>query len=156
MFDSVGAFKKQFTPVEGGYLIYPSRESGGKLITIDEYDRLVPDWERIAGRAGIWNSAGILVLVVALWTLLSPALSLPEWMEAVFPAAVALTLSAWVFWASMAPRRLVKNRPAVTPARPARKQVTKPGLRLTGLSSSSFFLSAEGPSSPRQPHRNAR
>jgi hypothetical protein len=29
MFDAVGAFKKQFTCVEGGYLVYPSLKIGG-------------------------------------------------------------------------------------------------------------------------------
>jgi hypothetical protein len=31
MFDSIGAFTSPFTPVDGGYLYYPSRKDGGKL-----------------------------------------------------------------------------------------------------------------------------
>lgn len=119
MFDTVGAFTKQFTPFEGGYLLYPSRKSGGKLITAEEYDRLVADWESIAGRAGLWKTVGVVFLVLLLWTLLTQTLPLPEWTDAFITAAVVIGISGRLLWASFAPRRLVKHRPVVTPLRPA-------------------------------------
>ena len=118
MLDTIGPFKKQFTPVEGGYLLYPSAKSGGKLVTVDEYDRLMADWQRIAGRAARWKTAGIVIILIALWTGLSQALSLPGWTETLFVAAVVTGIAARLVWASLAPRRFVKDRPAVTLPRP--------------------------------------
>ena len=43
MFDSIGAFTRQFTPVDGGYLYFPSRKNGGKLVTAEEFETLVSD-----------------------------------------------------------------------------------------------------------------
>ncbi len=118
MFDSVGAFTKLFTPVDGGYLFHPSRKSGGKLVTAEEHDRLVASWEQIAGRAGIWKTVGVVVLILVLWTFLSEGLSLTEWADTVVIASLVLAISAWMLWASFAPRRLVRDRPAVTAPRP--------------------------------------
>ena len=33
MFNLVGVFERSFTPIEDGYLYYPSRCSGGYLVT---------------------------------------------------------------------------------------------------------------------------
>ncbi len=119
MFDPLGAFKKQFTRVEEGYLFYPSRKSGGKLVTADEYTLLVADWERVAGRAGLWKMIGVVIAAIFLWVLLSKTLSLPDWANSLSITATVLAISAWVFWASFAPHRLAKDRAAVTPPRPA-------------------------------------
>jgi len=67
MFDATGAFTKQFTPFHEGYLVYPSRKTGGKLITADEYERLVGDWKRVAGKVGKWKMVGVVIAVSALW-----------------------------------------------------------------------------------------
>lgn len=119
MFDAVGAFKKQFTRVDGGYLVYPSRKIGGKLVSDEEYEHLVGGWERVAGRSGRWKAIGITFAVIVLWTLLSDVISLPEWGDSFLVAAIVLTMSAWLLWASTTPRRLVKDRPSVTPPRMA-------------------------------------
>ncbi|WP_126000677.1 hypothetical protein [Sphingomonas sp. ABOLE] len=119
MFDTSGAFKKQFTRVEGGYLVYPSRKIGGKLISDEEYDHLIKGWERAAGRTGRWKAIGIIIAVIALWTLLSDLVSVPEWGESLLVAAIVLGVCAWFLWASTTPRRLVSDRPAITPPRGA-------------------------------------
>jgi hypothetical protein len=119
MFDTVEAFKKQFTRVEGGYLVYPSRKVGGKLVNDEEYDFLVKRWERVAGRAGRWKTVGAIVLVVAIWTLLGDLLSPPEWADSLMIGLIVIAMSAWLFWASTAPRRLVRDRAPVTAPRPA-------------------------------------
>ena len=118
MFDTIGAFKKQFTPVEGGYLLYPSAKGGGKLITVEEYDSLVADWQRTAGRGGRWKTVGLVMVLVLLWTLLTEALSLPDWAETLFIAVIVIGISARLLWVSLAPRRLVKNRLPLTLPRP--------------------------------------
>ena len=118
MFDSIGAFEKQFTPVESGYLVHPSRKHGGKLVTLEEYALLVADWERVAGRTGVWKLVGIVMLALLAWVLVSDALALPEWTDAVFNSAMVIAVSARVLWASFAPCRLVASRAAVTPPRP--------------------------------------
>jgi hypothetical protein len=117
MFDAVGAFEKQFTPFEEGYLVYPSRRSGGKFITADEYKRLVADWKRVAGKAGTWKTVGAVCAVVLLWAVLHEAFSPPEWTNSVFLGLVVAAMSVWLFWASWAPRRLVKDRLPVVPPR---------------------------------------
>lgn len=119
MFDTIGAFKKQFTRVEGGYLVYPSRRIGGKLVTDEEYDLLVEGWERVAGRSGRWKSIGVAVAAIALWTLLSDVFSVPKWGDSLFVAAIVAGISSWLLWASTKPRRLVKDRPPITPPRAA-------------------------------------
>jgi hypothetical protein len=119
MFNSIEAFKKQFTRVEGGYLIYPSRKVGGKLVTDEEYEQLIAGWERVAGRAGRWMTVGAVAAVIAIWTLLSDWLSAPDWADSVLIAAIVVTMSAWLLWASFAPRRVVKDRLPVTSPRPA-------------------------------------
>ena len=119
MFNAVGAFKKQFTRVEGGYLVYPSRKAGGKPVSDEEYEQLVAGWERIAGRAGGWKTVGVIVAVITVWTLLSDWFAAPEWTDALIITIVVIIISGWVIWASMAPRRFVKDRAPVTPPRPA-------------------------------------
>lgn len=118
MSNSIDAFKKQFTPHRDGYLIYPWRQGGGKLVTADEYNQLIADWQKVAGRAGTWKSVGTVVAVLALWTLLSQALRPPEWINSAVIVLVAITICARILWASFAPWRLVKNRKPITPPRP--------------------------------------
>lgn len=119
MFDSIGAFKKQFTRVEGGYLVYPSRKIGGKLVSDEEYEHLVWDWERVTGRAGGWKAVCVIVAVIALWTLLAEVVSLPKWGDTVLTAAIVVAMSGWLLRASTTPRRLVKDRPSISPPRVA-------------------------------------
>lgn len=119
MFDATGAFTKQFTPFRDGYLVYPSRKSGGKLVTADEYERLVGDWKQVAGKAGTWKTVGVVIATIALWTALTEAFPLPAWTTNLFIAAIVIAMSARLLWASMAPRRLVRDREAIAPPRPA-------------------------------------
>jgi hypothetical protein len=125
VFDSIGAFTKQFTPTEGGYLYYPSKKCGGKIVTADEYEQLTESWRKVAGRRGMWTLVGIVVLAIFVWTVISKLLSLPDWSDSIIVAASVIGISAWLLWASFAPRRLVRDRPAITPPRPvsdARRQ----------------------------------
>ncbi|KRA83636.1 hypothetical protein [Altererythrobacter sp. Root672] len=118
MFDSIGAFTKQFTPVDGGYLYYPTKRDGGKLVTAEEYEQLAEGWCKVAGRRGTWTIAGVVMLAIFVWTAVSQFLSLPDWSDSVLVAACVIGISAWLFWASFAPRRLVRDRPSITPPRP--------------------------------------
>ncbi|WP_143761353.1 hypothetical protein [Sphingobium chlorophenolicum] len=117
MFDSIGAFTRQFTPVDGGYLYYPSKKDGGKLVTADEYQQLTEGWSRVAGRRGLWKVVGVVMLAIIIWTAISKSLSLPDWLDSIMVAASVTGISGWLFWASFAPRRLVRDRPAITPPR---------------------------------------
>ena len=119
MFDSIGAFTKQFVPTEGGYLYYPTKKAGGKLVTVDEYEQLAAGWRRIAGRRGIWTVACIVMLAGIVGTAISRSFSLPDWSDSIIVAASVISLSAWFLWASFSPRRLVRDRPTVAPPRPA-------------------------------------
>ena len=117
MFDLIGAFTKQFTPIDGGYLYYPSRKSGGKFVTTDEYEKLVADWQRIAGRRGLWKTVGLIFVAVLLWTIASEVLALPDWADWILIVGCVSAISGWLGWAALAPRRLVKDRPNSTPPR---------------------------------------
>jgi hypothetical protein len=118
MFDSSDAFTRQFTPTAGGYLYYPSARAGGKLVTPEECERLVRDWQHVAGRRGRWKTAGLVLGAVLLWTVASEALALPEWTGWLMIAGCVAFISASYFWASFAPRRLVRDRPDIAPPRP--------------------------------------
>jgi hypothetical protein len=119
VFDSIGTFTKQFTPVEGGYLYYPSKKDGGKLVTSNEYDELVAGWQKVAGRKGIWKIVSIVMLTIMFSTLVSKATVLPAWSDSILTAACVVGILAWLLWASLAPRRLVRDRPAIAPPRPS-------------------------------------
>lgn len=117
MFDSAGAFTRQFKPVEEGYVFYQSAKAGGKLVTVEEYQRLVADWERISGRSGQWKVVGLLVAFIALWTLASQVMPVPDWADWIMIGICVASITAWVGWAIFAPHRLVRGRPDVTPPR---------------------------------------
>lgn len=119
MFDPVDAFSRQFKPIEGGYLYYPSRKSGGKLVTDVEYAELLADWQGIAGRRGQWTIIGIISAVILGWITLSQSVTLPYWAEKLMMLGLVIGISGWFLWASLAPRRLVRGRPDFTPPRPA-------------------------------------
>lgn len=124
MFDPVGTFTRQFKPVDGGYVYYPGPKSGGKLVTAGEYQQLVAHWERTAGRHGQWKVAGIVIAIIALWTLVTQSMPLPDWTEWIIIGLCVVSITAWFFWASFAPRRLVRGRPDVAPPR-LRSEVTR-------------------------------
>jgi hypothetical protein len=118
-------FTKQFIPVEGGYVYYPSKNDGGKLVTVDEYNSLVEGWAKVAGRKGTWKTVGIVVLAIVIWTVVGALITLPSWSDGIVTAVGVVSVMVWLFWASFAPRRLVRDRPAVVPPRPpsqARRQ----------------------------------
>jgi len=117
MFDSMGAFTKQFTPIDGGYLYYPSKNGGGKLVTPDEYADLVDGWRNVAGSKGIWKSVGAVILAIVVWTVIGSFVTLPAWSDTLLTAACVGGMSAWLLRASLAPRRLVQGRPDIVPPR---------------------------------------
>ena len=119
MFDPIDAFTRQFTPTNGGYLYYPSRGSGGKLVTNIEYEQLLVDWQKVSGPRGQWKIVGIVSAIILVWTVVSQSVTLAAWAENVLMLGCVTTISAWFFWASRAPHRLVSGRPDVTPPRSA-------------------------------------
>ncbi|AYJ84950.1 hypothetical protein D3Y57_02510 (plasmid) [Sphingomonas paeninsulae] len=117
MFDPIGAFKKQFVPSGDGYIYYPSKKSGGKLITATEFEKLVADWTIIAGRKGQWKAVGVIVLVIMLWTAVSQYFDFSRLTDQILTYGIVTALSAKLLWANFAPRRLVRNRDIVVPPR---------------------------------------
>lgn len=114
MFDTTKSFTKQFTPYEDGYLYYPSRKGGGRLVSEAEYQSLKANWQVAVGTKGIWKIVGITVLVVAL--------KVAFWPDAVVGSvviwAMAPLIVAHISWAASAPSRLVKGRPDIASPRP--------------------------------------
>jgi len=58
-------------------------------------------------------------LAVLLWPILSQSLSLPEWADGLSAIPIVAGLCAYLFRASFAPRRLVRDRPDAAPPRVA-------------------------------------
>lgn len=115
MFDLERSFAAQFTPVDGGYLYYPSRKAGGRLITIDEYHALFAKWRQ---KSNPWKVAFVALVLIGAWTIVSDAFALPNWSEQFFIGLMVAAVCGWTYWALYAPRRLVKDRPEVAPPRP--------------------------------------
>jgi hypothetical protein len=105
--------------VSGGYLYYPGKGAGGKLVTADEYESLLAGWERTTGGRGTWTTVGFVFLAILVWTFLSEALALPDWAHWIFIGGCVVGVAVRIFWAAFAPRRLVTNRPDVAPPRHA-------------------------------------
>ena len=104
MFDPVEAFRKQFTPVEGGFLYFPTGSSGGKLVTNDEYAVLEAGWVRAAGTRGQIEIAVVMVIAVFGWVTIEDYAALPGWASNVFLIGMVVLVMARFFWASRAPR----------------------------------------------------
>lgn len=117
MLDPIDAFTRQFKSVDGGYVYYPSPKAGGKFVTLSEYQRLVADWECTVGRRGQWKVMGLVVAFLALWILSSEFIPLPDWTEPMMIGLCVISITGWFFWASFAPRRLVRGRPDFAPPR---------------------------------------
>ena len=64
MVDTVEAFKRQFDPVDDGYLYYPSPNSGGKLISHEEYEGLLRDWTNASKGKRFWLMLGAIMGVI--------------------------------------------------------------------------------------------
>jgi hypothetical protein len=116
--DSDGSSLWQFTPVSEGYVFYPSRKAGGKLLTVDEHEKLVADWQLVARRARRWTTVGAVLSAVLLWTILSQALRLPDWTNWAMVTLSVTAISGRLLWAAFAPWRLVGSRPDHVPRRP--------------------------------------
>ena len=119
MFGSKRAFVRWFKPVSGGYVYYPKKSAGGKLVTSEEYDRLVQTWERTTGLLGTLTNVGLVVLAIVLWVLLAKAFTFPKWTDLIITIICVVGISLRIFWAAFAPMRLVENRPDVAPPRAA-------------------------------------
>lgn len=118
MFNAKGAFTQQFTQIDGGYLYYPSRKSGGKFLSNTEYEGLEADWLRVAGALGQLKAFGIMLMAALMWTLVHLWLTLPSWADWLLIAVGIAAFLGRALWASLAPRRLVQGRPDFAPPRP--------------------------------------
>jgi len=97
MVDTVEAFKRQFDPVDDGYLYYPSPNSGGKLISHEEYEGLLRDWTNASKRKRFWLMLGAIMGVIFVFVAVERTLALPEWGSGVFLATVVLAVVGWLF-----------------------------------------------------------
>ena len=112
-------FTRHFSPVDGGYLYFAGPEQGGKLVTTDEYARLVEGWRRVAGLGGLLKMFGLAVVALLFLALAAGFKVLPGWVAPVLPWLMMLSIWGWIMRAAAAPGRLVKDRPTVAPPRPA-------------------------------------
>ncbi len=113
-----GGFDKQFTPIEGGYLYYPSAWKGAKLVTVEEYKQLIAAWKRATSVRAMSLIVGAGILGVVLMGFLAGDAANPTWTTMIFPLIWMVGMSAWFLRSSLAPWYLVKNRPYVSEPRP--------------------------------------
>ncbi|QLC23006.1 hypothetical protein HFP51_12905 [Parasphingopyxis sp. CP4] len=113
----VDTFTKQFEPHGDGYIYYPSRREGGKFVTEKEHQDLLAEWKRTATGRGFWISMLLIIGLVAIWSVFRLTFVVPEWASATVTIGIAVLILVRVGWASLAPRRLVKGRPDITPRR---------------------------------------
>ena len=111
MFSRSDNFRQLFKPTDGGYLYYPSRRGGGKLVTEAELKEL----EAKLGRPTTW-----LVLIVGLLLCVGIGVAFKQSEKSIFSAGwVMIAIYAvYIFWlCCVVPRLLVKDRPFVAPTR---------------------------------------
>lgn len=130
-FGAENAFIKQFTPVRGGYLYYPSAKSGGKLVTPEERDHLLEIWRKAAGTRAAWRAAGGTLFALAIWMFVADAAGLPTWADLAAIIVITAIFCARMLWVSLEPRRLVRERPAVAPPRSPSKARREARILLT-------------------------
>lgn len=131
MIDQTKIFTKQFTPTDGGYIYYPSRKSGGKFVSAGEFERLLSDWEAVAGTRGMWKNACLVALPGLALIVINSLVDLPDWSSKAAAGFSVIGISAWLFWKSLAPRRLVRGRPDIVPPR-SKAQVDREVRDLVG------------------------
>lgn len=116
-FDPLEAFTKLFVPYGDDYLYYPSRKSGGKLVTRAEYQSLVDAWRSVVGPRGRWKIVGLVIAAAIAEVAARDFFDLPSWFENVVSWLIAIAVIARILWPTFAPRRLVRGRADVTPRR---------------------------------------
>lgn len=120
MFDTAGVLDRSFTPVEEGYLFYPSRWSHGYLVKPEEYGELIDEWRRVAGWKGLLSLIGLMVVALLIGMAIIYWLGLAEWANTVISLGLATGLAGYLIWKSTAANRLVRNRTPAAPPRAAR------------------------------------
>ena len=122
-------FAWQFQPTDGGYLFYPSTQSGGKLVTSDEYAKLVDDWRNEGSGWRYWRLIGIGFSLACLWALAKAEFQLPNWTLWLLLGPMIAGLFFRYAWLLRAPHRLVRDRPDITPPR-SKAEARKPTPQL--------------------------
>lgn len=117
MFVSEDYFARQFEPFGEDYLYFPTKRSGGRLVTAAEHQQLVDSWRATAGSGGIWKLTGIGVAVLFVWVFTEDYFHPPEWTNDALIWFLVAAISARFAWAAGAPRRLVRGRTEVAPPR---------------------------------------
>lgn len=115
MIDTAEIFAKQFTPYGGDYLYYPSKRSGGKVVSEAEFQALRTRWLAVVGRRWAWKTAGLIILSVILVHLAEALSGLDALIGNIVIGISVVAVMCMVLWAASAPARLVKDRPEVVP-----------------------------------------
>lgn len=121
MFDTVGTLERSFTPVEGGYLYYPSRWHGGYLVTQEEYDDLVSQWRTIAGWRGIFKLVLLAIVLIMVLGFVARWLGVSDDVVDPFMPFVGIVIVVPIIWTSSAAYRLIRKRTPIKPARSSRE-----------------------------------
>jgi hypothetical protein len=112
------AFARLFTPFDGGYLYFPSKDAGGKFVTEAEYHALLTGHHATSGPKAMVKVVAAVVVAVAIGTLADDYFDAGGHIMTIAIWAVGLMVMAYFYWTSLAPLRLFKGRPDIVPPRP--------------------------------------
>ena len=118
MFNLERFLARTFTPVDGGYLYFPSAKSGGKLVSAAEYDVLTEQWRRVLGGSAMLVAFLLIVASSVVLIVAAVAFRLPPWTVKVSPLLFLPALFTWMWRPAFAAGRLVRGRPDIAPPRP--------------------------------------
>ena len=122
-FNPTDLFKRRFDPIAEGYLYYPRKRGGGKLVSEREFADFVGDYRRWFGTRFVpgllfWLTlAGIVFISV-----LSVALGESDRSLTIAVYALLAILIGGAFWVQSAPFRILRSRPDFSPPRAKRDQ----------------------------------
>jgi len=123
-FNPTEIYKRQFQPAEEGYLFYPRRNKGGKLLSHLEYEKLVLNYRRWIGTRfvpglSVWFAFAGLIVIASI----SVMFDLPDQFIEISVYAMVAAFVAASLWLYLTPYRLTKNRPDVSPPRTKQEQM---------------------------------
>lgn len=114
-FDAQGMFERAFKPVDGGYLFYPWRWSGGYLITPEEFEALKENARQISRTRTVLMMVGAVLAIITAAIVadaqLGTRISEGPWLGIGTASVICVPL----LWKAYAPQRLVRGRKPVAP-----------------------------------------
>lgn len=115
MFDHRELFERQFQPHGDGYVLGANSRHGGRFVTAAEYERLRTNNRWLHEKILSWRLVVAALLLTILIAVVQTGFDLPGWTMTVLLYFLFAGLVAFVLWTALAPWRLARGRPMITP-----------------------------------------